>query len=287
MVRAVPAPADNDRFGPVMKRHGCSIIFVNDDTQVLLVLRDDDPEIPYPNMWDIPGGHVEEGETPKVCIVREMKEEMGLDIKGFRLFSVFDFHDRIEHVFWIKTNLDEKGIVLTEGQRLKWFAREEANRTELACGFNKILADFFEKSPFSDTPSSESLENVCKEFLKAFQGTLSWQWDSRFDAALAEFSVGDKDAVLAILERHLGMAWDGSTIGNAPGIVQKIAGDLGGLRSGQLLFTSPADRAASMFGAWWPWGDGNTISIRVAPFDQESGWATAELLQLFKGWFEL
>jgi hypothetical protein len=35
------------------KRKGTSIIFVNDKKQVLLLLRDDKPGIPYPNMWDV------------------------------------------------------------------------------------------------------------------------------------------------------------------------------------------------------------------------------------------
>ncbi|GMQ79629.1 MAG: hypothetical protein BMS9Abin03_055 [Thermodesulfobacteriota bacterium] len=48
-----------------MKRKGTSIIFVNDKKQVLLLLRDDKPGIPYPNMWDVPGGHVDEG--GKLC----------------------------------------------------------------------------------------------------------------------------------------------------------------------------------------------------------------------------
>jgi len=37
-----------------MKRKGTSIIFVNDKKQILLLLRDDMPGIPYPtNMWDV------------------------------------------------------------------------------------------------------------------------------------------------------------------------------------------------------------------------------------------
>jgi hypothetical protein len=36
-----------------MKRKGTSIIFVNDQKQILLLLRDDKPGIPYPNMWDV------------------------------------------------------------------------------------------------------------------------------------------------------------------------------------------------------------------------------------------
>ena len=66
----------------IMKRKGTSIIFVNDKRQILLFLRDDKPGLPYRNMWDIPGGHVEDGETPEQCIVREMKEEMDLTLKA-------------------------------------------------------------------------------------------------------------------------------------------------------------------------------------------------------------
>jgi 8-oxo-dGTP diphosphatase len=131
-----------------MKRKGTSIIFVNDKGQILLFLRDDKPGIPYPNMWDIPGGHVEDGETPEQCIVREMKEEMDLTLKQFELFSVMEFDDRIEYTFWKKVNFDTEKINLHEGQQLKWFTELEAKNTKLAYGFNEIIDDFFKKAPF-------------------------------------------------------------------------------------------------------------------------------------------
>ena len=131
-----------------MKRKGCSIIFVNDKERVLLFLRDNKPVIPFPNTWDVPGGHVEENETPEQCIVREMKEEMEIELKGFHTFAVVEFNDRIEYAYWKKENIDIKKITLTEGQRLKWFSEEEVKRTELAYGFNEILDDFFTKKPF-------------------------------------------------------------------------------------------------------------------------------------------
>jgi 8-oxo-dGTP diphosphatase len=130
------------------KRKGCSIIFVNDQSQVLLFLRDNIPDIPYPNMWDIPGGHVEKSESPEACIIREMKEEMDLDLDDFQLFSVTEFADREEYTFWKKANLDIRQIRLTEGQRLKWFTENEAKGTELACGFNEIVENFFQRAPF-------------------------------------------------------------------------------------------------------------------------------------------
>jgi 8-oxo-dGTP diphosphatase len=129
-----------------MKRKGTSIIFVNDQKQVLLFLRDDIPNIPYPNMWDVPGGHVGDGETPEECIVREMKEEMDLELEDFQLLSVMEFTDRIEYTFWKKANLNIEKINLLEGQKLKWFTESEVKNTILAYGFNEIVDDFFKKS---------------------------------------------------------------------------------------------------------------------------------------------
>jgi len=131
-----------------MKRKGTSIIFINDKRQILLFLRDDKPGLPYRNMWDIPGGHVEDGETPEQCIVREMKEEMDLTLNSFELFSVKEFDDRIEYTFWKKANLDIEKVSLNEGQRLKWFTEIDADNTKLAYGFSEIVDDFFKNAPF-------------------------------------------------------------------------------------------------------------------------------------------
>ena len=135
-------------------------------------------------------------------------------------------------------------------------------------------------------PKKSGLENECKQLVSTFQGVLSWKWDSRFEAALTEFRVDHKDSIRAILERYLSVTWDSSNIGNAPDIVQTISSHLGRLRSGQLLFTSDPNGDAFIFCPWWPWGDGKTISIRIAAYykkllDSER----AEKIQLFKGWF--
>jgi 8-oxo-dGTP diphosphatase len=132
----------------IMKRKGSSIIFVNNKRQVLLFLRDNKPDIPYPDTWDVPGGHVEEEETPEQCIVREMREEMGIVLKDFQLFSMMEFDDRIEYTFWKSENLDINKIILTEGQCLRWFTEDEVYETVLAYGFNRVMADFFKSEIF-------------------------------------------------------------------------------------------------------------------------------------------
>ncbi|MCK5051395.1 MAG: NUDIX domain-containing protein [Candidatus Cloacimonetes bacterium] len=136
-----------------MRHYGSSIIFVNDKEEVLLFLRDDKPGLPYPNMWDVPGGHVEENETPKKCIIREMKEEMNLDLKDFQLLCQTEFDDRIEYTYWKKVDLNIAEINLMEGQYLKWFTHQKAADTELAYGFNEIVDKFYQTVIFSHKKS--------------------------------------------------------------------------------------------------------------------------------------
>lgn len=137
-------------------------------------------------------------------------------------------------------------------------------------------------------PNQAAMENNIKELSSAFEGVLSWKWDDRFDTVLAEFSVTSKSGVRAILDRYLRMTWDSSNIGSAPKTIQKINMHLGKLRSEQLLFSSDPKQNAYIFCAWWPWGDGKTISIRIAPYYKKlSDSDKADKIQQLKGWFGL
>ncbi|MCK8463510.1 NUDIX hydrolase [Aliiroseovarius sp. S1339] len=48
--------------------------------QVVTLLRDNIAGIPFPNMWDFPGGGRDEGETPEACVLRETREEIALTL---------------------------------------------------------------------------------------------------------------------------------------------------------------------------------------------------------------
>ncbi|PIR04184.1 MAG: hypothetical protein COV59_03300 [Candidatus Magasanikbacteria bacterium CG11_big_fil_rev_8_21_14_0_20_39_34] len=50
----------------------------DDKGRILLMHRDNKPEIAFPNQWSLFGGHVEEGETDREAISREVEEETGL-----------------------------------------------------------------------------------------------------------------------------------------------------------------------------------------------------------------
>ena len=56
---------------------GCKIALFCDD-RILTILRDDKSNIPYPNMWELPGGGREGDESPFECVAREVYEELGI-----------------------------------------------------------------------------------------------------------------------------------------------------------------------------------------------------------------
>jgi ADP-ribose pyrophosphatase YjhB (NUDIX family) len=57
-------------------------LFVDAAERVLIV------EPTYKKSWEIPGGHVEAGETPQEGCVRELREELGLDLAPGALLVV-------------------------------------------------------------------------------------------------------------------------------------------------------------------------------------------------------
>ena len=63
-----------------MEFSGCKIALLSDD-KLLTILRDDKENIPWPNMWELPGGGREGEETPFECVQREVFEELGLKLE--------------------------------------------------------------------------------------------------------------------------------------------------------------------------------------------------------------
>ena len=55
------------------------------DGAILTYLRDDRDGLPWRNLWDLPGGGREGGETPEACLLREVQEEFGLWLLPERL----------------------------------------------------------------------------------------------------------------------------------------------------------------------------------------------------------
>jgi 8-oxo-dGTP diphosphatase len=115
--------------------------------RLLVYLRDDKPDIPFPNHWDFFGGHVEEGETPEEALVREVKEELGVDLSQWNFFRRYvctegDVYPNTKYLYWAKIDKIAEELTLYEGQRLMSIAAEQRSDLKFANILGQILEDF-------------------------------------------------------------------------------------------------------------------------------------------------
>jgi len=75
---------------PTQPMIGAGAIVLDGD-RVLLIQRAAEP---LKGQWSLPGGRLELGETIQQTIVREVREETGLDVEPLQLLGVYDLIDR-------------------------------------------------------------------------------------------------------------------------------------------------------------------------------------------------
>jgi len=52
------------------------------DADGRLLIQQRPPGKPFAGLWEFPGGKVEEGETPEAALIRELKEELDIDVEA-------------------------------------------------------------------------------------------------------------------------------------------------------------------------------------------------------------
>ena len=81
----------------------------------------------FQGQWEFPGGKLEEGETSRQALKREIKEELDTEIEIFDLFDTVEYDYPHFHLsmdcFWCE--VVSGGLVLKEAEAAKWFTREE------------------------------------------------------------------------------------------------------------------------------------------------------------------
>lgn len=101
--------------------------------------------------WEFPGGKVEFAENPETCLIREMKEELGVDIRIERLFNVvshvFEVSGQVRHIVLLSyiagiVNGEPRPI---EVETLRWIDINELSEFQFASAdttiVKKILGD--------------------------------------------------------------------------------------------------------------------------------------------------
>ncbi|MFV0492109.1 MAG: 8-oxo-dGTP diphosphatase MutT [Pseudorhodobacter sp.] len=99
-----------------------AVALIDSEGRILLAQRPEGKSMA--GLWEFPGGKVEPGETPETCLIRELKEELGIDTwqsclapLTFASHSYPDFHLLMPLFICRKW----QGIPeAREGQRLTW-----------------------------------------------------------------------------------------------------------------------------------------------------------------------
>ena len=115
--------------------------------RLLIYLRDDKPEIPFPNHWDLFGGHLEAGETPEQALLREVREELGITLEEWQFFRRFDCsagdaYANVKYIYWAVIPQELGELILYEGQRLISITMAERTAIKFANILGGIIDEF-------------------------------------------------------------------------------------------------------------------------------------------------
>jgi 8-oxo-dGTP diphosphatase len=99
-----------------------AVVLVDADGRVLLAQRPEGKVMA--GLWEFPGGKVDPGETPEAALIRELTEELGIDVAASCL-APFTFASHAYPEFHLLMPLyvcrKWSGIpIAREGQRLRW-----------------------------------------------------------------------------------------------------------------------------------------------------------------------
>jgi len=126
---------------------GATAIITNSKKQVLLAKRTKN-HVTYPNYWNLPGGIIEFGEEVEHALKREVKEEIGVDIKIGKFIG--HYYRTLPNPLspWHTMSLPFHCKILRgtpkpkdETTEVKWFTKNQIKKMKLAYTHKQILKD--------------------------------------------------------------------------------------------------------------------------------------------------
>lgn len=120
--------AGGDSAGPEATHRVVSGMLIQGDRVLMCHRRAD--RAWYPDVWDFPGGHLEDGETHQAALTRELREELGIESEGEGTFVArWVAEDLSEDITFLRVR-DWRGDLVNlapeEHDELAWFTLAEA-----------------------------------------------------------------------------------------------------------------------------------------------------------------
>ncbi|OHA15886.1 MAG: hypothetical protein A3G52_03320 [Candidatus Taylorbacteria bacterium RIFCSPLOWO2_12_FULL_43_20] len=104
----------------------------------------------FPGYFGFFGGGMEEGESPENALVREIKEEMDIDIESYNFFGTYDYGDDVNHIFTLEVDDNfENKVNILEGEYGKFFGEKDLAGLKIVEIDKLVLLDFFKNQPIN------------------------------------------------------------------------------------------------------------------------------------------
>lgn len=135
---------------PTVQRVVVGGVVFNKEHKLLIIQRSKNEDV-YPEMWELPSGKREFLETSNDALVRELKEEVGLDVEVIQPFSVFEY--QIEKPTELRDSTQINFIVTTDSTNVKlsdehqdsaWISKDEVNKYEISEKTKKVILEAFD-----------------------------------------------------------------------------------------------------------------------------------------------
>lgn len=98
---------------------------IREGDKILICQRGKDDELPM--LWEFPGGKLEAGETLEQCIVREIMEELSLEIKVIDVFAktIYRFNQKEIHFTFFNARIVAGEMTLNVHNDARWVSAKE------------------------------------------------------------------------------------------------------------------------------------------------------------------
>lgn len=116
-------------------------ILKNKEGKILFQLRDENGR--NPNKWGIFGGGIKKGETPTHALIREIKEELGVNISNSDILKKYKVPLIDYHIYEILLKDSPKRFQLKEGKDMRFMRKEEFMKMNNALWRVKIFLRLF------------------------------------------------------------------------------------------------------------------------------------------------
>ncbi len=118
-----------------------AVALIEQDGRILVARRK--AGVPFAHFWELPGGRLQDRESPRDCVVREVKEETGLTVWPEERLGIFE-HEYPEftveiHAFICRVIEGEAQPL--DSQAIAWVAWDEIQEFRFPAANEKIFAE--------------------------------------------------------------------------------------------------------------------------------------------------